>query len=128
MKLRITINGTTYEAEVEVVEDAASEPVYDSYPQIPVTYSSSSVPGSVIQPPPTGDAADEKICRSPINGLVISVNVVPGQSVEPNQVITVLEAMKMETQVTAQHAATVKNVQVSPGDSAKVGQVLVEFE
>jgi biotin carboxyl carrier protein len=59
---------------------------------------------------------------------VISVNVLPGHVVEPDQVIAVLEAMKMETQVTANRAATVKNVLVAPGDSVKVHQVLVEFE
>jgi methylmalonyl-CoA carboxyltransferase small subunit len=84
----------------------------------------------VAQPlsPTDADADDEKICRSPINGLVISVNAVPGQTVEPNEVIIVLEAMKMETQVLAQRKATVKSVQVRPGDSVKVHSVLVEFE
>ena len=128
MKLRITIDGKAYEADVEVVEDTESELGYGSYPQTPVTYSPASVPGSLIQPPSTGDADDKKICRSPINGLVISVHVEPGQVVEPDQLITVLEAMKMETQVTAHRAATVKNVHVAPGDSVKVHQVLVEFE
>jgi methylmalonyl-CoA carboxyltransferase small subunit len=129
LKLRITIEGKTYEAEVEVVEDAGSEPIYDSYPPFPVTYSPATVPGSVVQPLTAGaDADDEKVCRSPINGLVISVHVVPGQTVEPNDVIIVLEAMKMETQVLAQRKATVKSVQVRPGDSVKVHSVLVEFE
>ena len=128
MKLRITIEGKTYEAEVDVIEDAEGEPVYDSYPSAPVTYSPQTVPGSV-QPLSTDiDAGDEQMCYSPINGLVISVHVVPGQTVEPNDLIIVLEAMKMETQVTARHKATVKNVLVAPGDSVKVRNALVEFE
>jgi len=128
LKLRITIEGKTYEAEVEVVEDAESEPVYDSYPSVPVTYSPQAVPGSVQPLPNDVDADDEKVCHSPINGLVISVHVVPGQTVEPNDLIVVLEAMKMETQVTARHKAIVKKVLVAPGDSVKVHHVLVEFE
>ena len=40
----------------------------------------------------------------------------------------VLEAMKMETNVTAPHAGVIKTVQVAQGDSVKVNQVLVEFE
>ena len=129
MKLRITIDGKTYEAEVEVVEDAGSEPHYDSYPPAPVTYSPAAVPGSLVQPLSIGsDVDDQKVCHSPINGLVISVHVVPGQAVEPNDLIVVLEAMKMETQVVAHHRATVKSVQVVPGDSVKVHHVLVEFE
>jgi biotin carboxyl carrier protein len=129
LKLRITIDGKAYEAEVEVVEDADSEPTYDSYPSAPVTYSPATVPGSVVQPlSAPNDADDEQVCRSPINGLVISVHVVPGQTVEPNDLIIVLEAMKMETQVMAHRRATVKSVQVAPGDSVKVHHALVEFE
>jgi methylmalonyl-CoA carboxyltransferase small subunit len=128
LKLRITIEGKTYEAEVEIIEDAETEPIYESYSAFPVPYSPQAVPGSV-QPLSTDvDAGDEKVCHSPINGLVISVHVVPGQTVEPNDLIIVLEAMKMETQVTARHKATVKNVLVAPGDSVKVRNVLVEFE
>ena len=52
----------------------------------------------------------------------------PGQSVEANDPIMVLEAMKMETNVTAHGAGKVKNVRVAQGDSVKVNQVVVEFE
>jgi len=126
LKLRITIEGKTYEAEVDVIEDA--ETAYDSYPSVPVTYAPQAVPGSVQPLSIDVDAGDEKMCHSPINGLVISVHVAPGQTVEPNDLIIVLEAMKMETQVTARHKATVKNVLVAPGDSVKVHNALVEFE
>jgi len=129
LKLRIAIDGKTYEVEVEVVEDAESESNYDSYPPVPVSYSPAAVPGSVVQPlAAQTDADHEQVCRSPINGLVMSVHVVPGQILEPNDLIVVLEAMKMETQVMAHHQATVKSVQVAPGDSVKVNHVLVEFE
>jgi biotin carboxyl carrier protein len=56
------------------------------------------------------------------------VNVEPGQPVQANASIMLLEAMKMETNVTAHSAGTVKNVRVAQGDSVKVGQVVVEFE
>jgi methylmalonyl-CoA carboxyltransferase small subunit len=69
-----------------------------------------------------------KVCRSPVTGLVINVGVEPGQKVEPNDVLMVLESMKMENQVTATHAATVKSVNVVSGNSVKVHQVLLEFE
>ena len=52
----------------------------------------------------------------------------PGQPVQANASIMLLEAMKMETNVTAHSAGKVKNVRVAPGDSVKVGQVVVEFE
>src|SRR5208282_4313457 len=72
--------------------------------------------------------ADEKLCHSPVMGLVIKVNVAPGQAVEAGALMVVLEAMKMETNLTAPRAATVKSVHVKPGDPVKVKQLLMEFE
>jgi methylmalonyl-CoA carboxyltransferase small subunit len=58
---------------------------------------------------------------------VIRVNVEAGQAVEANQLVMVLEAMKMETNVMAPCAGTVKSVHVTAGNPVKVGQILVEF-
>ena len=63
-----------------------------------------------------------------MTGIVIKVNVEPGQAVRANDPVLVLEAMKMETNVTAPSAGRVKNVRVAQGDSVKVNQVVVEFE
>jgi biotin carboxyl carrier protein len=63
-----------------------------------------------------------------VTGVVIKVNVAPGQAIQANDLIMVLEAMKMETNVTAPNAGTVKNVRVTEGGSVKLNQVVVEFE
>ena len=55
-------------------------------------------------------------------------NAQVGQQIQPDDLLLVVEAMKMETNVTAPLAGTVKNIRVKPGDAVKVGQVLVEFE
>ncbi len=52
----------------------------------------------------------------------------PGQSLQTNDPLMVLEAMKMETNITAPVAGRVKSVNVSAGESVQMGQVLVEFE
>ena len=129
MKLRITIDGKVYEAEVEILEDEESEHPYVPYAPAPVSYSPPPVsffpaPATVLESSTDGG----KVCRSPVTGLVIQVNVEPGQHVQSNDVLLVLEAMKMENQVTATHAGTVKRVNVVPGNSVKVQQVLIEFE
>jgi biotin carboxyl carrier protein len=51
-----------------------------------------------------------------------------GKQIQANDLIMVLEAMKMETNVTAQSAGTVKSVRVAQGDAVKLNQVVVEFE
>ena len=128
MKLRITIEGKTYEAEVEILEDEESEHPYVPYTPAPASYTPPpiSFPSNPVTMMDTGDGA--KVYRSPVTGLVIQVNVEPGQQVQSNDVLMVLEAMKMENQVTATHAGTVKSVNVVPGNSVKVHQVLLEFE
>ena len=128
LKLQIKIDGRTYEAEVEVLEEAESQPSYEPYPFVPAAQEMSSAgaytPGHAVEV----HALNEKEYRSPVTGLVIKVNVEPGQEIQPSDVIVVLEAMKMETTVTAHHAGRVKSVNVAPGNPVKLHQVLVELE
>lgn len=127
MKLRITIDGKIYEAEVEVLDDE-TEAGDSPFEPVPVAHLSAPPPQSVSPHDGATGNEDWKVCRSPFAGLVIRVNVVPGQTVEPGDVILVLEAMKMESPLTASHAATVKSVLVAPGNSVKAHQTLVELE
>ena len=63
-----------------------------------------------------------------IPGSVSKVNVKVGDVVEVNQVLAVIEAMKMETSVVAPVAGKVKEVLVNPGQSVKSGELLVVVE
>jgi methylmalonyl-CoA carboxyltransferase small subunit len=131
LKLQIAIDGKTYEAEVEVLEDDAMprQPNYGPYHPLPATVQSMPVADAQTQAPAAKESAGEdKLCRSPVTGVVIKVNVEPGQAIQANDLIMVLEAMKMETNVTAHSAGKVKNVRVAQGGSVKVNQVVVEFE
>jgi methylmalonyl-CoA carboxyltransferase small subunit len=131
LKLQITVEGKTYEVEVEVLEEDESlhQPGYGSYQPFSATLQPVQALDAHIQSEATkGNAEEVKLCRSPVTGLVIKVNVKPGQSVQQNDLIMVLEAMKMETNVTAPRVGIVKSVNVAPGDSVKVNQVIVEFE
>ncbi len=123
LKLQITIDGRAYAVDVEVLEDEES-PQTPSYPR----RTTRRTRRPAVARAELGGAwdADGKVCRSPVMGLVIKVNVKPGQTVEAGELILVLEAMKMETNVTAPRAGTVKSVHVKPGDSVQVNQVLVE--
>ena len=129
MKLRIKIAGKTYEAEVEVLDDDASETGDAPHAATHATTQSAPAPGAYVSAHATSlNTADEKQYRSPVTGLVIQVNVKRGQAIQPNDVIIVLEAMKMETRITAHHAGRVKTVNVAPGGPVKLHQVLLELE
>jgi methylmalonyl-CoA carboxyltransferase small subunit len=121
MKLQIAIDDQHYEVEVEIAEDDnVPRPSYVP-PVSPATRLGSA-------PQPAAPVSDAHSCRSPIAGLVIRVNVQAGQKIQPNDLLLVLEAMKMETNVVAAAGGRIKAVKVNPGDAVQVNQVLVEFE
>ena len=133
MKLQIGIDGKIYELDVEVIEE-------DHGPRTRRTLAPNSTTPTTVQSLPVaamaspaanradGQVDDAKVCRSPVSGVVIRIGAQPGQQLQPNDLIMVLEAMKMETNVTAPVAGKVKAIKVAPGDGVKVQQVLVEFE
>lgn len=73
-------------------------------------------------PAPSGESID-----APLAGNIFKVNVRPGDQVAEGDVVIILEAMKMETEVRASSAGTVSKVNVSEGDSVAVGDALIEF-
>jgi biotin carboxyl carrier protein len=65
---------------------------------------------------------------APMPGRIVAVPVAVGESVERGQTVVVLEAMKMESVITAPAAGTVKEVLVSPGQPVQQRQALVRIE
>ena len=131
MKLQIGIDGKTYEVEVEVLQDDGENraPSYGPYSAVRSTVQ--LPPSRPAGPPPVesnGGVNEAKVCRSPVAGIVIRINIQLGQQLQAGDVLLVLEAMKMETNVTAPSGGVVKAIKVQPQDSVKVNQVLVEFE
>ncbi|MEQ2442060.1 pyruvate carboxylase [Pseudoflavonifractor intestinihominis] len=70
------------------------------------------------------DPSDKSQVGASIPGMVSKVSVQPGDRVEANQVLGIIEAMKMETSVVARLAGTVEAVHVQEGDNVKAGQLL----
>ncbi|WEN41676.1 Methylmalonyl-CoA carboxyltransferase 1.3S subunit [Thauera sp. GDN1] len=129
MKLRITLNDKTFEVEVEAAEaDTTTLP-----PAYPI--GSAVLSGSVASTPPAPSsvaydpAVDEaKVCRSPVSGIVVRLIAQRGQSLQVGDPLMVLEAMKMETNITAPIAGRIAALSVAEGDNVQSGQVVVEFE
>ncbi len=129
MKLKIGIDGNEYVVDIEVLEDDASGPVYLAPHGQPTTVQPTLVATPGAEAPPADENVDEaKVCRSPVAGVVVKLNVQPGQTLQINDLMMVLEAMKMETNITAPVAGKIKKINVGQGDGVKVSQVLVEFD
>jgi len=134
MKLKIEVEGKTYEVEVEVVEGAEGffmpqQPgmfAPRSSTAAPAARKSGPAPAPAKKAAPT--AAGPGAIVSPLAGNIWKVLVEKGQKVDPDETVIIIEAMKMETAIAASIAGTIKEVHVQPGDAVKVNQVLVEIE
>ena len=75
-----------------------------------------------------GGAAGSGDVTVPMQGTIVKVLVEVGQEVEVGAGIVVLEAMKMENQLQAEKAGTVKEIKVTAGDTVGAGDVVVVIE
>ena len=141
MILRIRAGDQWYEVEVEDLKQRplrvrVAGRVFEVWPEESVEHPSAPIepPGAIrteaaapIRTPQPALATPGEI-RAPIPGVVVSVEVVPGASVEPGQVLCVLEAMKMRNPIRAALAASVRAVHVQPEQVVSHGQLLVELD
>lgn len=120
MQLKVTVNGVVYDVEVEVEEEP--KPTLGAIFMTGGGFSPAHVSAA-----PSGAAADANAIQAPLSGTVARVLVEEGQGIEAGEVVVVLEAMKMETEITAPQSGTVAAVLVSAGTAVTGGQVLVEL-
>ena len=120
MKYKVTLKGRTYEVEVEAGEAILLDEYEAVVPAAAPVAAPAAAPAPVAAPaaapapaaaaPVAGDAV-----TAPMPGNILKVNVTPGQAVKEGDVLVVLEAMKMENEILAPKACTVKQVLVSKG-------------
>lgn len=120
MKLKVTVNGTAYDVDVEVEE----EPV----PTIGAVLLRSTSAYGVTPTAAKAPAASSTGLKAPISGTVVKILVEPGAEVKAGDTVVVLEAMKMETEITAPGDGKVAAVNVNVGDTVSGGQTLIEWE
>ena len=129
MKVQIVIGGKAYEVEVDVEGGEDQLGVPGHLPAGAATIQSTRVPTAPRPHSPSDVDGDEsRVCRSPVAGIVVRVCVKAGDELLLDALLVILEAMKMETSVTAPIAGKVKSVKVVAGEAVKLNQILVEFE
>lgn len=120
MKLKVTVNGTAYEVDVEVEEEKKTPSlgsiVIGGSGNTPAATTTASVP-----------AASANAVVAPLAGSVARILVKDGDEIESGTVLVVLEAMKMETEITAPKAGKVAKVLVEQGEAVQGGQALVDL-
>ena len=114
----VTVNGTPYQVELE---NAPAAPVQ----AIPVQAAPATQTAAAPAAPKPAPSGAGKAVKSPLPGVIISVNVNVGDAVKAGQVVAVLEAMKMENEIQAESDGTVTAVHVGKGDSVLEGASIV---
>ena len=118
MKLKVTVNQTEYEIDVEVEEtERQLGPIV-----IGVNAGANPIPTKASM-----TATSSNAVLAPLAGSVARILVHEGDEIEADQVLLVLEAMKMETEIKAPSAGKVAAVLVAPGDAVQGGQALIEL-
>lgn len=127
---RITVEGKTYEVSVEEFDETipAATPRVASAPASPPSprpVAPPAKPVAAAAPLAAADAGDDGDIPSPLAGTIISIDVTIGQHVTQGQQLLVLEAMKMNTYITAPRDGQVVAVKVTPGTAVAEGQALL---
>ena len=137
MKYVATINGKKYEVEVEKLEAyksldrngvaapaapvlPASAPVQRPAAPAPVAPAPAPAPA-----PAAADPAGATTVEAPMPGKILNIKVSEGQAVKFGEVVVIMEAMKMETEIVAPADGTVSKILVKAGDSVDTGAALV---
>ena len=123
MKYKVTLNGKTYEVEVEET-DAVIVNVSDAVPAA-APPAAPAAPAPVAPAPAAPAAADGFKVLAPMPGTILAMNVSVGQAVKTGEILLVLEAMKMENEITAPSDGIVKQILVQKGSSVDTDAALV---
>jgi biotin carboxyl carrier protein len=124
-KFNVTVNGTTYEVEVEEVKAAGGAPKAAApAPKAAPAPAPKAAPAPAAAPKVAAGAGEHSV-DAPMPGKVIKLVAAEGQAVKAGDVLLILEAMKMQNEITADADGTVKKFNVAAGQSVKAHESLV---
>jgi len=127
-KLRVTVEGKTYDVVVEILDaGAGTAPATVAAPAPSPAISSASVAAPAAAPARSRAPGSAGDVRSPLAGKIVSIDVTVGQVVEEGAQVATVEAMKMNTYIFAPKAGRVAAILANPGDGVEEGTVLLQI-
>jgi biotin carboxyl carrier protein len=124
-KFNVTVNGTTYEVEVEEVKSSGGTPKAAPAPKVATPAPAPAPKAAAPTTAKVAAGAGEHSVDAPMPGKVIKLVANEGQAVKAGEVLLILEAMKMQNEITADADGTVKKFNVAAGQSVKAHESLV---
>ena len=132
-RYKVTVNGTAYDVLVE--DMGAAQASYAPVAQTPAVIPAAApvaapqpVPAPVAATPapaPAPAPAGASVVEAPMPGKILKISVAVGASVVSGDVLLILEAMKMENEISAPAGGTVREIRAREGDSVNTGDVLI---
>ncbi len=132
-KFNITVNGVSYEVDVEEIKDGVA-PVAPAAPKPQAAAPAAAAPAApkpqaAAAPAPAATApAGGTIVESPMPGNIWKVIVKEGQQVKEGETLIILEAMKMENEIPAPCDGVVASLHVAEGAAVNGGDILVSIK
>lgn len=130
MKYKVTLNGKTYEVEVE----QGKAVLLDEYEALAPAPAAAAVPAAALAAAPVAAPAASaapvnleagEAVNAPMPGNILRIDVAKGDTVKAGQVLVILEAMKMENEIVAPKDGTVAQVVTSKGAVVDTGSPLI---
>ena len=119
-RFSVTVNGVSYDVTVEEIKDGTAAPAPVNAPAA----APNAAPAPKAAPAQTGTAGAIKV-KAPMPGTIMKVNVNVGDTVKKGDVLCVLEAMKMENDISAPQDGKVASVNVQKGASVQSEEVII---
>lgn len=120
---RITVNGTAYDVAVEELGAGTAAAAPAPVAAAPVV----AAPATPAPAPAASGAEGSVKVAAPMPGKILTIKINPGQAVKKGDVIMILEAMKMENEITAPEDGTIAGINVAVGDSVESGDTLASL-
>lgn len=130
-QFRITLNNKSYDVVAEIIGEEEPIAMAPRSSGRPARAAAAAVAVAAPAPAAPKAAAAAPAAKgdipSPLAGKVVSIDCKVGQAVKAGEKVITLEAMKMNTEVTAPADGTIQAVHVAPGDSVEEGQALMSI-
>ena len=125
-KFNITVNGASYQVEVEEVIAAPAKAAAPAAKPAAAPAAAPAAPAAAAAPAVVADG--DTPVKAPMPGKIIRLVAEAGKAVKKGDVLMILEAMKMQNEITANCNGVIRKIKVQTGQSVMKDELLVEIQ